>query len=439
MCLCVVFFIALTTIKWYNINISYKGEKFMKKMFLAILTLILLTCSLGLTACSNEPEHKHDYVLSMYNETKHWDECVCGYKHNIENHSYEMLHNELKHWQECVCGAKTNVEEHIGGQATCTEKAQCTVCDSEYGKLKEHNYTILRQNGADRWNECACGDKSTVGLEFSLITNDTEYEVIDYTGDSNNVYIPLIFNGKPVTSIGYEAFYNCDSLTSIVIPDNITSIGNRAFYDCSSLTNIVLPDSVTSIGSYAFSSCSSLTSVVIPDNITSIGDYAFVGCSSLTSIDVAEDNPNYKDIDGNLYSKDGTTLIQYAIGQTATEFTVPANVTSIGDYAFFYCKSLTSIEIPDSVQSIGDCTFLSCESLTSIEIPDSVTSIGYGVFAGCSSLTSIEIPASVTSIGEYAFSSCSSLTIYCEAESMPIGWNSSWNYSNRPVVWGYKG
>ncbi len=92
MCLCVVFFIAPTTIKWYNINISYKGEKFMKKMFLAILTLILLTCSLGLTACGKEPEHTHDYTI--------------------------LKRNETVHWYECECGDKSAEEEHKGGQAT---------------------------------------------------------------------------------------------------------------------------------------------------------------------------------------------------------------------------------------------------------------------------------------------------------------------------------
>jgi hypothetical protein len=72
-----------------------------------------------------------------------------------------------------------------------------------------------------------------------------------------------------------------------------------------------------------------------------------------------------------------------------------------------------------------------------VTIPDSVTSIGSYAFSGCTSLTSIIIPDSVTSIGNYAFSNCTSLTIYCEAASKPSGWNSDWNYSNRPVVWGH--
>ena len=89
--------------------------------------------------------------------------------------------------------------------------------------------------------------------------------------------------------------------------------------------------------------------------------------------------------------------------------------------------------------SISSYSFYNCNSITSVIIPDSVTSIGKYTFYGCSSLTSIKIPKGVMSIGEWAFSGCSRLVIYCEAASKPSGWNSGWNYSYRPVVWGYKG
>ena len=97
---------------------------------------------------------------------------------------------------------------------------------------------------------------------------------------------------------------------------------------------------------------------------------------------------------------------------------------------------MESVEIPSGVTSIGNYAFRNCTSLTSVLIPDSVTSIGSYAFYNCSSLVSIEIPSGVTSIGSYAFSGCSMLKIYCEAESQPSGWNTSWNYYNRPVVWG---
>ena len=174
--------------------------------------------------------------------------------------------------------------------------------------------------------------------------------------------------------------------------------------------DVVIPDSVTSIRYWAFEGCTSLTSVTIPKSVTSIGDSAFRGCDSLTSITVDNNNQNYKSIDGNLYSKDGKTLIQYAIGKTAKEFTIPETITSIGSSAFSCCDSLTSIEIPDSVTSIGDSAFFNCTSLTSVTIPNSVTSISSSTFSCCDSLASIEIPDSVTTIGSSAFSCCYSLT-----------------------------
>ena len=230
-------------------------------------------------------------------------------------------------------------------------------------------------------------------------------------------------NGS-VTSIGSSAFYGCNGLTSVTIPDSVTSIGSYAFEDCRGLTSVTIPDSVTSIGYSAFKGCTGLTSVTIPDSVTSIGRAAFYGCSGLTSV------------------------------------TIGNGVTSIGDYAFYGCSSLTSITIPDSVTSIGEYAFYNtawynnqpdglvyagkvaykykgtmpsntsivlkegtlgianyafnsafsgCTGLTSVTIPDSVTSIGYSAFKGCTGLTSVTIGNSVTSIGSYAFSDCDKL------------------------------
>ena len=224
--------------------------------------------------------------------------------------------------------------------------------------------------------------------------------------DCNN--ITNITLGDDVTTISDYAFCNCTSLTSIVIPDSVTTIGEYAFSGCYSLTSVTIGDSVTSIGEDAFYYCTSLTSVTIGDSVTTIGEDAFIGCDSLTNISVDENNPNYKSIDGNLYSKDGKTIIQYAIGKTATSFIIPDSVTTIGDYAFRGCSSLTSIVIPDGVTTIGTSAFGGCTSLTSIVIPDSVTTIGADAFYGCSSLESLTIPfvgnrAGVTSSDTYQY------------------------------------
>ncbi len=245
------------------------------------------------------------------------------------------------------------------------------------------------------------------GCFYFVLLEDDSYGIIgsDETTVSENVIIPAKFKGKCVTSIGNEAFRGCSKLTSITIPDGLTNIGEYAFYNCSKLTSITIPDSVKSIGEMAFS-----------------------GCRSLTSINVSENNANYKSIDGNLYSKDGETLILYAPGKTATTFIIPDSVASIGDGAFSGCSSLTSITIPDSVTSIGGGAFDGCSSLTSITIPDSVTSIGNCAFYGCISLTSVNIGGSVTSIGYGAFLGCSKLTSITIPDSVTSIGGSAFSY-----------
>ena len=145
-----------------------------------------------------------------------------------------------------------------------------------------------------------------------------------------------------------------------------------------------------------------VTSLRIPSEylgkpVTSIGNYTFYGCSSLTSIEI----PNSVTSIGN-YTFYGCSSL--------ASIEIPNSVTSIGNYAFEECSSLASIEIPSSVTSIGHYAFYDCSSLTSIEIPNSVISIGEDAFRNCSSLTNVTIGDSVTSIGSYAFYGCSSLT-----------------------------
>ena len=141
----------------------------------------------------------------------------------------------------------------------------------------------------------------------------------------------------------------------------------------------------------------SVKKVVIEDDVTSIGNYAFSGCSSLTDITLPSSVTSIK------------SCAFYKCSQLAS-IEIPSSVTSIGNSAFKNCTGLTSITIPESVTSIGDSAFRNCTGLTSITISDRVTSIGNYVFWGCSNLTSIVIPDSVTSIGVLAFTDCSSLT-----------------------------
>ncbi len=218
----------------------------------------------------------------------------------------------------------------------------------------------------------------------------------------------VIPNG--VTNIKEYAFCSCEKLVSVTIPSGVEVVENSAFRGCINLTEITIPDSVVSIGELGFYYCAKLKSIMIGAGATDIDTSAFFWCSKLESIKVSENNTRYKSIDGNLYTKDEKTLLQYSIGKNAPTFTIPSSVTNIGDKAFSYCNNLTSITIPTSVTNIGYMAFLDCDRLTSITLPNSIASIGEDAFCNCDILTTIIIPASVTNISGSIFSSCGMLT-----------------------------
>jgi hypothetical protein len=204
-------------------------------------------------------------------------------------------------------------------------------------------------------------------------------------------------------------YLNNEIITELVIPDGVTSIGDYAFSQFKNLTNVVIPSSVTSIGEKAFAYCSKLTSIDIPASVISIEKTAFYGCTNLTNITVDQNNTAYQSIDGNLYTKDGTRLIQYAAAKTATTFIIPDGVISIENGAFSDCYHLTSVVMPDSVVYVGDDAFFWCNRLKSVEFSNNITTIGAYAFYNCGSLTSVVIPNSVVSIGENAFYLCDRL------------------------------
>ena len=229
--------------------------------------------------------------------------------------------------------------------------------------------------------------------------------------DGNEITELVIPDG--VESIGNYAFWDCKGLTSVTIPEGVTSVGSYAFAYCSGLTSVTIPEGVTSIGNGAFEGCIHLTNMTFPLSLTSIGVGAFLGCFSLTKVIVPDiaawchinfGNPaaNPLSYAKHLFYNNANTEI--------TDLVIPGGVTSINDYAFYYCSGLTSVTIPDGVTSIGNYAFNFCSGLTSVTIPDGVTSIGRSAFEGCSGLTSVTIPSSVTSIDNGAFSDCSGLT-----------------------------
>ena len=246
------------------------------------------------------------------------------------------------------------------------------------------------------------------GIAYNL-NNETELtaEVTRGVNYSGSIVIPesIIYEEKTysVTRIREQAFLGCTGLTSVEIPNSVTNIGMYAFEGCKSLTSVTINSDTIVSKSYSYNDNissifgSQVKKYILGDSVTSIGDYAFWYCTGLTSIEI----PNSVTSIGN-YGFGGCTGL--------TSVTIPNSVTSIGASAFRDCTGLTSIEIPNSVTSIGDGAFYDCENMTSIEIPNSVTSIGNNAFEGCTKLTSVAIPNSVTSIGNTAFKGCTGLT-----------------------------
>ena len=297
-------------------------------------------------------------------------------EHTYGSTQYESAHPH-RGYRVCECGDKTYTGE-------TTTRDDCSECGGEVKYAVEGGYLTFDKKTGTVTNCDSSVTKANIPHTIKGVTvTSIGGSAFRYCTSLTSVTIP-----DSVTSIGEEAFYGCWDLTRLTIPGSVTSIGWSAFYGCASLTSVTIPDSVTSIGGSAFYGCTSLTSVTIPDSVTSIGNCAFASCTSLTGIWVAEGNSHYaNDASGVLFNKDKTTLVQCPGAFAA--YTIPNSVTSIGEYAFSHCTSLTSVTIPNSVTSIGEHAFSYCTSLTSVTISDSVTSIGEYAFYDCTSLTDV--------------------------------------------------
>lgn len=200
-----------------------------------------------------------------------------------------------------------------------------------------------------------------------------------------------------VTCIEYAAFGNCSRLTNLTIPNSVITIEGSAFSECSDLININIPSSITRIENNTFFNCSNLTNITIPDNVISIGKSAFSSCWRLKEVDIPNSVVNIEDY-------------AFAYCSSLTNVTIPDSVTQIGWYAFENCSSLTNINLSNSITRISDYTFADCSCLTTVYIPHGVSTISEAAFYDCSNLTSITIPDSVTDIRFRAFGYCKKLT-----------------------------
>ncbi|HEX5219793.1 MAG TPA: leucine-rich repeat domain-containing protein [Verrucomicrobiae bacterium] len=371
-----------------------------------------------------------------------------------------------------ACSSLTNVT--IGSSVTSIGQEAFEFCTSLRSVTIPNNVTNLAYAA---FRDCTSLTNATIGN--GVIGQEAFY-------NCTNLRSVTIGNG--VSTIVGHAFYYCSSLTSVTIPSSVTSIGLPVFNGCTSLTNItvaaanpyysslngvlfdkaqsiliefpdgrsgsyVIPNTVASIWNEAFEDCTSLTSVTIPSSVTFIGDEAFRACTGLTNITVAAANSTYSSLNGALFNKAKTTLIQFPCGRGGS-FVISDSVTNLAHAAFYNCTNLASVTLGDSVTSIGDYAFFQCTSLTNISvnsantaysslngilfnkaqttliqfpatrggsyvIPNGVTTIGAYSFYQCPSLTSVTIPNSITSIKVFAFAVCPSLTSFTFAGNRP--------------------
>jgi hypothetical protein len=237
----------------------------------------------------------------------------------------------------------------------------------------------------------------------SINADGTTAAITRYTGSSGAVTIPSTINGLRVTSISPRAFWANPTVTSVIIPDTVTNIGDGAFSAVDShsgLTNVVIGNGVIIIGRGAFVFCDRLTSIRIPKNVTRIKTSAFGGCFGLKRIIVDLDNTAYCSLDGVLFNKNRTELVQYPAGK-AGNFTIPNTVTNIADYALWNCPQLTGITIPEGVTEIKKEVFAACGRLTNVIIPASVTNIGPNAFNSCVSMRGIYFEGNAPDYGEF--------------------------------------
>lgn len=267
-------------------------------------------------------------------------------------------------------------------------------------------------------------------LIFKLREDGNSYSV---TGIEDKkvkyVVIPEVYHGLPVVEIGKFAFYACEELQGIDIPESVTDIYDFAFYKCKNLKNIYIHSFISKIGINPFAHCSGLEKItvspanlcyrsngncligmytkklitgckesVIPadGSVQAIGAEAFNGCSELRSIKIPD---GIKTIERCTFC-DCTGLLSVNI---------PASVTKICDHAFYNCSKLQSVAISDSTEVIEKSAFKGCASLSELIIPKNVKMLGENAFEDCSGLQTLEIYGNDLKIGGWSFCDCSNL------------------------------
>ncbi len=171
--------------------------------------------------------------------------------------------------------------------------------------------------------------------------SDNEVTITSCNKTATEVEIPSEIDGLPVTSIGDKAFKDCTILKSVDIPDSVTYIGAEAYSYCSSLTSVIIPDSVTRIKSYSFAYCSGLTEISLENSITNIEGFAFYNCDSLTALSIPDSVVSIKEN-------------SFGFCDNLTYVTIGKSLVSFNDFSFYWCTKLTSIKVDDNNTYFSD-------------------------------------------------------------------------------------
>lgn len=286
------------------------------------------------------------------------------------------------------CWANTSAVNYMCEKLGLTVYARYAANDPGAGSGHRNSVVII--DGERYLVDCGYTGNAPRHYELSKMDYDYSYKILNdgtlrlyqYEGTDTNIVVPDTIDGRKVTVLGNSTFQYCtqaSDIESVTLPDSLTTIEKNAFYNCEKLKSVTIPQNVSSIGLAAF--------------VEGLSE------SSLTEIKVDPENPYFSEKDGVVFSKDGTKLIVFPSGRSG-DYQIPDGTVSVGDYAFYYCVNVSSITVPGSVRSLGEGAFGNCSSLTKAVLNEGLEEIGEYAFQSSSGIRDIIIPASVKSVGK---------------------------------------